>query len=344
MTKIVLSLALLALSSAVNADHHASAEAEAAVEAQAEALANAGRVEAEARAQAEAQRVEAEAYKTEWQARREEIRRREAELAELARELSTNSLALAELTESLDPSIQERIRTAMVIADRPVLGINTGSAARPGEPVRGVTVSGVTPGWPADVAGVLSGDLITAIDGVSLAAPSPNAAEKRLLKALDELAPDTAVRLDIARNGKSLSFDIAPRQRLEMANASAFVVHNASPVATQAFEFSFDPFLSLAPHPWDGIELVAVTPALGRYFATDSGLLVVGMPSGIGIDVEEGDVIVAIDGREPTSVEHGMRILMSYEAGEAMTLALMRDRKRRELVVTVPSAAAGGGR
>jgi hypothetical protein len=47
-------------------------------------------------------------------------------------------------------------------------------------------------------------------------------------------------------------------------------------------------------------------------------------------------VIQKIDGRTPSSVRHAMRILGSYQAGEKLTLDIMRDKKRRSLDVEIP--------
>ncbi len=52
--------------------------------------------------------------------------------------------------------------------------------------------------------------------------------------------------------------------------------------------------------------------------------------------LQDGDVIVAIDGREPTSGSHITRILSSYQPGEQVTLRVMRDHKTQDIQVTVP--------
>ena len=47
------------------------------------------------------------------------------------------------------------------------------------------------------------------------------------------------------------------------------------------------------------MELVAMTPKLGKYFGTDKGVLVVRAPGDSELKLEEGDVILDIDGRAP---------------------------------------------
>jgi S1-C subfamily serine protease len=51
------------------------------------------------------------------------------------------------------------------------------------------------------------------------------------------------------------------------------------------------------------------------------------------LKLEEGDVILDIDGRVPTDASHALRILNSYRAGETMKLHIMRQQKRIELPV-----------
>ena len=95
--------------------------------------------------------------------------------------------------------------------------------------------------------------------------------------------------------------------------------------------------ISAGQRQWDGIELVDLTPGLGRYFGTDEGLLVIRKPDNSDLPIEEGDVIQSIGGREPSSVSQAMRILRSYDAGEEVTIDVMRERKRRTLTVAIPS-------
>ena len=84
------------------------------------------------------------------------------------------------------------------------------------------------------------------------------------------------------------------------------------------------------------MELVELNKGLGRYFGTDTGLLVVNAPRSEALKLQDGDVIQSIDGREPTSVGHAMRILSSYQAGEKVELGIMRDKRRQTLDIEMP--------
>jgi hypothetical protein len=57
------------------------------------------------------------------------------------------------------------------------------------------------------------------------------------------------------------------------------------------------------------------------------------------LKLEDGDVIVDIDGRVPSSPSHALRILSSYQPGEKLKLNILRTKKRMSFEVTVPEDA-----
>ncbi len=70
----------------------------------------------------------------------------------------------------------------------------------------GVEVMSVESGGPAHAAGLLSGDLLLAIDGVSL--PSVDA----LLRALAQWSPGKPVKLDLLRRAKRIEIEARPKE------------------------------------------------------------------------------------------------------------------------------------
>jgi hypothetical protein len=80
-----------------------------------------------------------------------------------------------------------------------------------------------------------------------------------------------------------------------------------------------------------GLELANLTPKLGQYFGVDRGVLVLKAPEANKLRIEEGDVILAIDGREPRSAAHAAGILRSYQQGEKVKLRVQRQRKAATL-------------
>jgi hypothetical protein len=63
---------------------------------------------------------------------------------------------------------------------------------------------------------------------------------------------------------------------------------------------------------------------------------VVRAPEDSALALKGGDVILAIGGRKPTSPEHAMRILRSYDAGETVTIDVQRKQRRTTLTWKVP--------
>ena len=59
-------------------------------------------------------------------------------------------------------------------------------------------------------------------------------------------------------------------------------------------------------------------------------------PKGDLYKLQDGDVILNIDGRVPSNGSHVARILRSYQPGEKLTLHIMRDRKPQDIHVTLP--------
>ena len=87
--------------------------------------------------------------------------------------------------------------------------------------------------------------------------------------------------------------------------------------------------------------MVELTEDLGRYFGTDEGFLVVSAPKGEKLKLRDGDVIQSIDGREPRSVSHTIRILSSYQSGETLEIKIMRDKRRQTLKIEMPDNRIG---
>ena len=97
--------------------------------------------------------------------------------------------------------------------------------------------------------------------------------------------------------------------------------------------------VSLIPGRGDDIELVSLTPALGEYFGVNEGLLVVRAGRAAELGFRDGDVIIELAGRKPQSPEHALRILASFEPGESLQAAIMRQRRREALAIRVPTAS-----
>jgi S1-C subfamily serine protease len=92
--------------------------------------------------------------------------------------------------------------------------------------------------------------------------------------------------------------------------------------------------------PMADMELARLTPGLGRYFGTDSGVLVVHAPPHGALGLQDGDVILAIAGRKPIDSSHVIRILASYDPGEKIAMEVMRAHRRISITTRMPAEAA----
>ena len=290
------------------------------------------RKEAEAAAAAEASRARVEAREAEVARELEEQERRMAEAAR----------RIAELSQERLPQIREMARTFEFMGDgKPRLGVNIGESGD-GGPVEGVIVTAVTPGSAAAEAGLRAGDIITALNGESLSAENSEAANHKVVDFMKGVEEGDVLEVEYLRDGKVGKVEAEPR-----------------PVDWHAYNFRIPaaPKVHMAPgepgghgdrwvfawpgNVWADMELVELSEGLGSYFGTDKGVLVVSAPKSDALQLEDGDVILSIDGREPTSVRHALRILGSYQAGESLELEIMREKRKRKLEIEVPDNRSG---
>lgn len=80
-----------------------------------------------------------------------------------------------------------------------------------------------------------------------------------------------------------------------------------------------------------GITFAPLSDRLKSYFGTQSGVLVVSAGADAPFGLQDGDVIISIDGRIPVSVEHAAGILRSYRPDEHVKLRVQRDRRTVDL-------------
>lgn len=260
----------------------------------------------------------------------------EVQMREAEERLAAAARQIAELSTSNLPAIVE-IERRIHMDGRAVLGITIGSGEGDG-PVEGVSVRGVSPSGAAADAGLRSGDIITAVNGESLTAASDEEANARLIEFMSGVEEGDVVDVEYLRNGKQASVEVRPNEMSPLAYAFRLGRGNYSLLrAPNAPGLDFSKFIGFSDGSgWGHMEMVALTERLGRYFGTDKGLLVVRAPDDESLKLQDGDVIQSIDGREPTSVSHAMRILGSYQSGEQLELQIMRDQRKQTLKIEMP--------
>ncbi|MBT8086487.1 MAG: PDZ domain-containing protein [Gammaproteobacteria bacterium] len=281
---------------------------------------------------------DAEAREAEMERRLQEA---EASMAEAAR-------VIAEITSERLPGMIE-LERRFEFSDKPRLGVMIEGEGQEG-PVEGVPVNAVTPGSAAAEAGLRAGDVITAVNGESMSASDMRQANKQLLNFMKGVETGDTLKVEYLRDGKVGSVEVEPRPA--GPQVFAWKGHGGPD-----FKMQHGPDVHIAPgiaknlqmkfaFPWlgsglGGLELVELNEGLGRYFGTDKGLLVISAPKSDAFELQDGDVIQTIDGREPKDVRHAMRILSSYQGGESLKLGIMRDKKKRTLNVEITAEQQG---
>lgn len=227
------------------------------------------------------------------------------------------------------------------------IGVVVNTAADTAKDKIGARIEAVTPNSPAAKAGLKAEDIITKFGGTTLAGvraeePGESGPGMKLLELARALDPGDTVAVEYRRGAENrratiVAEDLSGPFALRVPERGGFREFSVDPDFRMRM---FDPegfVFSFGGAPWAGLNLVTLDADLGSYFGTQEGVLVVKAPADSTLPLKSGDVITAIDGRKPTSPEHAMRILRSYEGGEAVKLEIMRQKRRTTVTWTVPA-------
>jgi len=289
------------------------------------AAADGDRAEADAeRAEADTERAEADRERADSEAEKKDL---DAQLADARKRLEEAAHEVAELSVQMGrPLVDKFMAFNEWGPSRAIIGVQIDPASGND----GARVQEVSPGGPAADAGMRAGDVIVGINGVDIKGDRTG---RQVVHLMRGVAPDSKVRVRVVRDGKAREFVVTARSgpKFNMPDI---------PTPPELPDFSFETgpggaFMSMHG-PLSDMELASLTPQLGSYFGTDKGVLVVRAPRDGGFKLEDGDVILAIDGREPTSGSHATRILSSYQPGEKAQIKLMRQHKTITVESTLP--------
>jgi len=221
--------------------------------------------------------------------------------------------------------------------NRAMLGIGFERSKSKNE--EGVAVLSVSPGGPAAKAGIQAGDIVTTINGKTLKQDEQGAPHEKLLSEVAKLSPGDEVSLSYRRGDKSNAVKFKADRLAPPDLAAARMLRlreQGGPEWEHRLHEDMVKFRGARRGAFDDLELASLTPELGRYFGTEKGLLIVRAPQDESIKLEDGDVLVEIDGRTPTSPRHAFSILDSYQAGEKLSLNVLRQKKKVAVAVEVP--------
>jgi predicted metalloprotease with PDZ domain len=242
----------------------------------------------------------------------------EKELKEARKKLEEAAHEVAELSTQLGKPFVDRLVEMGEGPNHAVIGVQLDSGAH---------VRDVSPGGPAAEAGIHAGDVIVAINGTDVKSEHSSSSVAHLMRNVE---PNSKVKIRVLRAGKPLDFEVTARPV-----ENAWGIPGMPSLPEMPFE-GLSGFMGGAHGSVAGMELATLTPQLGAYFGTDKGVLVLRAPKNATFNLQDGDVILSIDGREPTSGSHATRILASYQAGEKVKLDVMRQKKKMTVEAMVP--------
>jgi S1-C subfamily serine protease len=254
----------------------------------------------------------------------------EAQLTAARQKLEAAARDVAVLSTQLGQSALARVKS---LRTRAVLGLQL--QVEPSSKEQGATVMGVSPGGPAAEAGLAPGDVIVALNGESTLGPN---APRTVVDRMAAVKPEAKVTVKVMRDGKPQEFTVTARAGMvdffPPFDGPGPQWRPAGPVQAWGTEAGPGPGGNAI---FEGMELADLSPALGQYFGTAQGVLVIRVPhDGEFLKLQDGDVILSIDGRVPENSSHATRILRSYQRGEKIRLKIMRQKKSIDLEGTLP--------
>jgi len=247
-----------------------------------------------------------------------------------------------ELFEDQEPGAAETPRSFSLFVDGGFLGvyaeeINKENYARYGlREVRGVGITQVVKGSPAEKAGLKKDDVILRFDGESVTSV------RKLNRLVGEASADQTVRLTISRGGSEqevsatlakhsgLENIIGPTIRDEVLRSMPRKFPQINPDDTN-FVFAFGTNRRI------GVSTQPLTKQLANYFgAKDGGLLITSVNDNspaAKAGLKAGDVITEVDGEKVTSSGDVSRAINKKQDGD-VTLTILRDRNTRTITLT----------
>ncbi len=249
---------------------------------------------------------------------------------------------------------------------RPVIGVTVDSRTRDTDRY-GAYIVAVTPSGPADKAGLRSGDIITRIAGRSLTSGATKQAVSseesrpyvRLIEAMAGAEAGKEIALEYRRGDANLSTKVTPQNDNEvfalgstapLANAMSLLRRSmpGDSIATSAYFFGDAParvgtmsgrtggFGYAFSNVLGSTELAPMNEKLGRYFGTESGVLIIDTDSQNALGLQPGDVVQSVDGRTIENPNELGRVLRSYESGDRISIGIVREKKRQTVSARLP--------
>ena len=285
----------------------------------------------------------------------EEAAQREA-LAEAQQSLQEAAARVAELSSDLSPA-RSQVFNFLKDSKRAMLGVSIASSSE--DEKAGANVQAVSPGGPAEKAGLETGDKLLSINGQLLGGDGNAASE--VLEILSELMPGDEVVIEYERDNviadtvvvaeRRTPALLAPIAPLTSLSHGKIIINTDDSQIPKQFSINASDFpdsntnaavfLIAESRFYSGLELVNLNNTdLANYFNNENGLLVVDVPEDFPIDLRGGDVLQSIDGRSVETSRQAFKVLDTYETDETLTFNILRGSDYLDLQMIVPEKVA----
>ena len=202
--------------------------------------------------------------------------------------------------------------------------IGLGIVMGPNPESNGAKVAAVSPKGPAKAAGLQAGDVITSVNGKAISAKDQEGM-KQARAALANLKEGQSVKIGYNRAGKNATVTVKAA-KIEEDMVIDREVHRLGPGSAPEIAFATR---------WHGLQLAELNPQLGRYFGTNSGVLVLNSKKEFS-QLQAGDVITKVNGNTVTRSRDVLVNMRGKKEGEKIGLDIVRDRKTQSITVTAP--------
>jgi len=282
--------------------------------------------------------------------------------------LARSQAAMARELASRVPSMALFGGFDSLMTARPIIGVTVDTRARDTDRY-GAYIVAVTPSGPADKAGLRSGDIITRLAGRSLTSGATKRAVSadesrpyvRLIEVMSTVEAGKEISLEYRRGDANLTTKVTPRdddrlfavstaRPLALDDAMTYLRRSmeADSVPTSAFYFGDGPTrFAMGPgrpsgfgYAFGGVlgstEMAPMNEKLGRYFGTDSGVLIIDTDDQNALGLRPGDVIRSVDGRSIDNPNELGRVLRSYESGDRISIGIVREKQQQTVSARLP--------
>lgn len=214
-------------------------------------------------------------------------------------------------------------------------------AAMTGE---GLVINEIAADSPLADSGLLAGDVVTAVNGISLTDFEPGA----MMDLLGDLTPGGTLTLDVLRDGAETTVEITLPETFQFQLTPGGLDFGFQHGQGRGFGPGMGGMMNSAPPTQLGVRFSVISAALAakRGLPVQEGALIEQVyddTPAAEAGLEAGDIITAVDG-DPIDQRRTLRErLLSYDEGEVVTLTVLRGGEEQSIDVTLGPNSSGFG-